>query len=104
MTLVEPTGYSTDWAGPSARHADELPAYDAYRGQVRQDRAARNVSRGDPAATRTAILKVVDVENPPVRIFFGDGPLAITTADYESRLKTWQEWESVSVEAYGKKN
>src|ERR1700709_2603567 len=26
VTLIEPTGYSTDWAGPSAKHADPLPA------------------------------------------------------------------------------
>ena len=47
------------------------------------------------------MLKVVDAENPPLRIFFGDGPLAIATKDYESRLATWREWEPVSIEAHG---
>ncbi len=104
VTLVEPTGYSTDWAGSSARHADELPAYAEYRQEVARGRAARNPSPGDPVATRAAILKVVDAANPPLRIFFGDGPLAIATADYESRLATWREWEPVSIEAHGKKD
>lgn len=31
VTLIEPTGYSTDWAGPSARHATPLAAYDDFR-------------------------------------------------------------------------
>jgi hypothetical protein len=38
---------------------------------------------------------------PPLRAFFGDGPLAIATADYDSRLATWREWEPVSVAAAG---
>jgi hypothetical protein len=28
-------------------------------------------------------------------------PLGIATADYESRLTTWNEWQPVSVEAQG---
>lgn len=31
VTIVEPTGYSTDWGGSSARHATPLPAYDSMR-------------------------------------------------------------------------
>jgi hypothetical protein len=50
---------------------------------------------------RDAILKVVDAQRPPLRIFFGKGPLGIATADYESRLATWREWEQVSVSAHG---
>ena len=101
VTLVEPTGYSTDWAGPSARRTTPLPAYDEFRDVVAAARAVRTANRGTPAATRSAILEVVDAERPPLRIFFGDGPLAIAEADYESRLQTWREWESVSVDAHG---
>lgn len=103
VTLIEPAGYSTDWAGSSARHATPIPAYDAYREEAQRLRAQRQASRGDPAASSAAVLKVVDAENPPLRIFFGDGPLAIATKDYESRLATWREWEPVSIEAHGKK-
>ena len=49
------------------------------------------------------MLKVGDAEDPPLRIFFGDGPLAMATRDYDSRLATWREWEPVSIEAQGKK-
>jgi hypothetical protein len=44
---------------------------------------------------------VVDAARPPLRIFFGDGQLAIATKDYESRLATWREWETLSVAAHG---
>jgi NAD(P)-dependent dehydrogenase (short-subunit alcohol dehydrogenase family) len=101
VTVIEPAAYSTDWAGSSARHATPLPAYDQYREQVAQARARRTSAPGDPTATRAAVLAVVDAENPPLRIFFGDGPLAIATADYESRLATWREWEPVSIAAHG---
>jgi hypothetical protein len=34
-------------------------------------------------------------------VFFGEGPLAIATADYESRLKTWNDWQDVALIAQG---
>ena len=101
VTLIEPAGYSTDWAGPSARHADPTPAYDEFRDRVMQERAKRQTNPGDPVATREAVLAVVDADKPPLRIFFGDGPLAIATRDYENRLATWRDWEPVSVAAHG---
>ncbi len=101
VTIVEPGAYSTDWGGASAKHATANPAYDAYREKAAEQRKARAGNPGDPVATREAILKVVDAENPPLRIFLGDGPLAIATKDYESRLATWREWEHVSVAAHG---
>jgi NAD(P)-dependent dehydrogenase (short-subunit alcohol dehydrogenase family) len=103
VTIIEPGAYSTDWGGASARHAAADPAYDAFREKAAEQRRARAGNPGDPVATRAAVLQVVDAENPPLRIFFGDGPLAIATRDYESRLATWREWESLSVAAQGAK-
>ncbi|HVV25187.1 MAG TPA: SDR family oxidoreductase [Pseudonocardiaceae bacterium] len=102
VTIIEPTGYSTDWAGPSARHATPNPAYDEVRKRVQEERAKRTSVPGDPTASRAAVLKVVDAAEPPLRIFFGDGPLAIAERDYQSRLETWHKWEAVSIEAHGK--
>ena len=103
VTLIEPAGYSTDWAGPSARHATPNTAYDEVRKRIQEARAKRVASPGDPTATRAAVLKVVDAAEPPLRIFFGDGQLTIAERDYESRLATWREWEQVSIEAHGRK-
>ena len=99
VTLIEPGGYSTDWSGPSAKHSEEHPAYADLRAADRQRRQAGDP--GDPTATRSAILKVIDAEQPPLRIFFGTSPLGIATKDYESRLATWNAWQPVSVEAFG---
>jgi hypothetical protein len=71
--------------------------------EVREAASNRPTRRdpGNPAATREAILKVVDAEEPPLRVFFGKAPLAIATADYESRLETWNEWQPVAEQAHG---
>ena len=101
VTLIEPGGFATDWAGPSARHATPLPAYDQVHEQAEQARARRVSAPGDPVASRDAILRVVDAENPPLRLFLGEGPLGIATADYESRLAAWREWQPVAASAQG---
>ncbi len=52
VTLIEPTGYSTDWSGSSARHATPLPAYDHIRDGARgadsHDRVSGAPGPGDP--------------------------------------------------------
>jgi len=99
VTLIEPGGFSTDWSGPSASRSQEIDAY----ADVRQASAKRPSAAdpGDPKATRSAVLKVVDAENPPLRVFFGKAPLGIAEKDYESRLATWREWQPVAEEAHG---
>jgi NAD(P)-dependent dehydrogenase (short-subunit alcohol dehydrogenase family) len=104
VTLIEPGGYSTDWGGSSARHATPLPAYDGVREEAAQARARRVSAPGDPVASAPALLQIVDAEEPPLRVFFGEAPLAIATKDYESRLDTWRKWEPVSLLAQGQKD
>ena len=99
VTLVEPGGFSTDWSGTSASHSEQLGEYADVRKAAASRPSAKNP--GDPKATRGAILKVVDAEKPPLRVFFGRAPLDIATKDYESRLATWNQWQPVSIEAQG---
>jgi NAD(P)-dependent dehydrogenase (short-subunit alcohol dehydrogenase family) len=101
VTIIEPGGYATDWGGASAKLAAPNPAYDAYREKAAEQRKARVAEPGDPTASASAVLTIVDAENPPLRVFFGTAPLGIATRDYESRLATWREWESVAREAQG---
>jgi NAD(P)-dependent dehydrogenase (short-subunit alcohol dehydrogenase family) len=101
VTLIEPGSFTTDWAGPSARHATPLPAYEQVHEQAAQARARRASAPGDPVSSREAVLRVVDAEHPPLRLFLGAGPLATATADYESRLATWRESQPVAVSAQG---
>jgi NAD(P)-dependent dehydrogenase (short-subunit alcohol dehydrogenase family) len=99
VTLVEPGGFATDWSGSSAKRADELPAYAAMHEAARE--RSKNNKPGDPAATSAAILKLVDAENPPLRLFLGSMPLKIARQRYEERLKTWESWSDVSEAAQG---
>jgi len=89
VTLIEPAGFTTDWAGPSAVRSAELPPYAEFWAADRARRAT--IDRGDPASSSAAVLKVVDAENPPLRIFFGRTPLSTAEADYAGRLATWRE-------------
>jgi NAD(P)-dependent dehydrogenase (short-subunit alcohol dehydrogenase family) len=101
VTLIEPGGFDTDWSGPSAKHADPLPDYDEVRAAVEAERSQRWASPGNAAASANALLKVVDADEPPLRVFFGASPLAVAKADYESRLLTWEQWQPVAELAQG---
>lgn len=101
VTLVEPAGYATDWGGSSAVRSDSLPAYDDVRASV----AAywSGTTPGDPQATAAAVLKVVDAEEPPLRIFLGAGALDLMRQEYTRRLEIWEEWNPVSEAATGRR-
>jgi len=101
VTLIEPGGFATDWAGSSAKHAPPLPAYDEAHAEADRARSQRTATPGDPHASAAAILKVVDAEEPPLRVFFGKRPIEIAKADYASRIKTWEEWQPVAELAQG---
>ncbi|WP_418004923.1 SDR family oxidoreductase [Mycobacterium sp. PDNC021] len=101
VTLIEPGGFSTDWSGASAKRTTELEAYDGLRADVARWRGERNAVPGNPEASAAAVLKIVDAENPPLRVFFGSAPLQIAKADYENRLRTWEEWQPVAELAQG---
>jgi NAD(P)-dependent dehydrogenase (short-subunit alcohol dehydrogenase family) len=101
VTLIEPGGFSTDWAGASARHAEPLPDYAEAHAEADRVRSQRVAEPGDPAASAAAILKVVDAEKPPLRVFFGALPIQLAKADYEQRIKNWEEWQPVAELAQG---
>jgi NAD(P)-dependent dehydrogenase (short-subunit alcohol dehydrogenase family) len=101
VTLVEPGGFSTDWAGSSSKTSAPLPAYEQLHAAVAEQRKARVGTPGDPTASAAAILKIVDADEPPLRVFFGTAPLGIAKADYASRLETWEKWNDVSELAQG---
>jgi NAD(P)-dependent dehydrogenase (short-subunit alcohol dehydrogenase family) len=101
VTLIEPAGFSTDWSGSSSRTAEALPAYADLHAENEQVRKTRWAAPGDPKASAAAVLKVVDADEPPLRVFFGTEPLGMAKADYEQRLRTWEQWQSVAELAQG---
>ena len=98
VTLIEPGAYATDF-GKSAKRVGGMEAY----GPLRQRMVQRltTIERGNPHATAEAVLKLVDAEEPPLRMMLGDKNLPEARAAYADRLATWEAWETVSKAAQG---
>jgi len=98
VTLVEPGAYATDF-GKSAQVATALEPYADFRRQFLTRLA--NMERGDPEATAEAVLKLVDADEPPLRLGLGNSILPRAREAYAARLATWETWEDVSNAAMG---
>jgi NAD(P)-dependent dehydrogenase (short-subunit alcohol dehydrogenase family) len=98
VTIVEPGAYATDF-GKSAKVAEVLEPYAEFRKQFMARLA--NLERGDPKATADAILKLVDANDPPLRLVLGSTILPGARALYADRIATWEAWEDVSNAAQG---
>ncbi|HEX4094911.1 MAG TPA: hypothetical protein VHZ33_39855 [Trebonia sp.] len=92
-------GFGREWAIAALDRGDKVAATARERALV--SRRSRVAKPGEPSATRQAILTLVDSENPPLRLFLGELPLQIATADYDARLASWREWQPVAVAAQG---
>jgi NAD(P)-dependent dehydrogenase (short-subunit alcohol dehydrogenase family) len=98
VTLVEPGAYATDF-GKSGEIADALEPYAEFRKQFLTRLAS--LERGDPEATAEAVLKLVDANDPPLRLGLGNSILPRARDAYAERLATWEAWEDVSNAAMG---
>lgn len=94
VTIVEPAGFATDWAGPSAKFAKAIDAYQGTRDKMKERRA--NAVPGDPDATGPAMLALVDAAEPPLRAFFGDVGLPMIKQEYASRIALWEKWDWIA--------
>ena len=98
LTIIEPGAYATEF-GKSATRANSMDVYADLRQQVMAGLAS--LDRGKPEATVEAILKIVDVDQPPLRLILGSTALPMIRSVYSDRLSTWEEWEAVSNAAQG---
>ncbi|GLX10080.1 SDR family NAD(P)-dependent oxidoreductase [Microbispora sp. NBRC 16548] len=105
VTVIEPAGFATR----SGKNPDPLdnghvaeadPAYDGLRRRLAEITGKQPA--GDPAAAARALLKIVDSDNPPLRVLFGQGFYPMLRQVYADRLKTWADWQDLSREAHGK--
>lgn len=103
VSMIEPGGYETDWGGTSSVHATPLAEYDFIRkGMVDMAQNMPPNFIGNPSGTADAVLKLVDADEPPLRLFLGIVPTQMIGDIYAKRLQTWKDWEQVSIEANGK--
>lgn len=99
VTIIEPGGFATEWGTASAHRARQLPAYDSARAALGKIRTAS--VPGDPKATASALFRIVDVAEPPLRVFFGDAGLPMAKSEYAERIATWERWNDLAIEAQG---
>lgn len=100
VTLIEPGAYATEFGSPeSLKMANGLDIYADFKGQFVQ--GLKTLKKGDPKATPEALFKVVDADQPPMRLFLGDQSLPSVRKAYNGRLKNWEAWAEVSNAAQG---
>ncbi len=93
VTMIEPGAYATEF-GKSATRADPLEVYDTFRRDFMA--GFMKLERGNPKATTEALFRVVDAEQPPLRLILGNTTLPQIRATYADRLATWDAWQAVS--------
>jgi hypothetical protein len=102
--VVEPAGFATrSGKNPdpldNGHMAEPSPVYDGLRRRLAGLMGKQPA--GDPAAAAQALLKIVDSDNPPLRVLFGQGFYPMLQQVYADRLKTWADWQNLSAEAHG---
>ncbi|MGZ7442999.1 SDR family oxidoreductase [Paenibacillus sp. TH7-28] len=94
LTMVEPGGYWTDLY-TAMRYSNPLDAYDSLREELVKQ-YAEGSSDSDPILAAEALMKLVESENPPLRLILGSMIFDLVRNTYQERIKTWEDWESVS--------
>ncbi|MDB5147856.1 MAG: short-chain dehydrogenase/reductase, partial [Mucilaginibacter sp.] len=100
VTLIEPNGFATDWAGASASQTVAMPEYDGVRAAFQA--GLTDDVFGVPEATTNAVLELIDSENPPLRFFLGKQAYPWVKQVYEGRYGEWDSWKEVAAAAHGK--
>ncbi|MEV4322721.1 oxidoreductase [Microbispora rosea] len=96
VLLVEPGMFRTKISSNMVL-APENPAYQASSGGLRQMVAGiAGNEPGDPAKAAAAIIKVLDAENPPLRLVLGSDAVDALSAHHESLLADMVTWETLS--------
>jgi NAD(P)-dependent dehydrogenase (short-subunit alcohol dehydrogenase family) len=104
VTVIEPGGFATrSGENPdpldNGHMAEPNPIYDGLRRRIAA--FAGKQPAGDPAAAAQALLKIVESDNPPLRVLFGQGFYPMLQQAYADRLKTWADWQDLAAEAHG---
>ncbi|SHF58331.1 NADP-dependent 3-hydroxy acid dehydrogenase YdfG [Jatrophihabitans endophyticus] len=85
VTIVEPGGMRTDWAGASMQQSPvRIADYDETAGARRTSTLAVSGRQpGDPRRAAAAIVAAVERDEPPLRLLLGSDALAGATARWE---------------------
>jgi NAD(P)-dependent dehydrogenase (short-subunit alcohol dehydrogenase family) len=96
VTIVEPGGFRTDWAGSSM--TVDTPR-DIYQKTIDPLIDYRNSHQpiGDPAKAAQAILKIAGIDTPPLRLLLGSDAVAVAGQLAIDRAAVDAKWRELSV-------
>lgn len=98
VTVIEPGGFRTDFAGASQTIHDIRPEYDATVGQAaRFQRDYDGKQPGDPAKAAQVILQVVGMADPPLRLLLGSDAVRIAEESDAKKADSDRRWREVSM-------
>ena len=101
VTIVEPSGFRTDWAGRSAAESrNRIADYAPTAGKNLDDiRGYSGKQPGDPVRAAAAIIAAVESPDPPLRLLLGKAALKGARMKLDTLKKDFDAWEKITVEA-----
>jgi len=97
VTIVEPGGFRTDFAGSSTDLREGRPEYDATVGAtVRFQRTYNGKQPGDPAKAAAALLHLASLAEPPLRILLGSDAYNAAEKSDVARIELDRKWKHLS--------
>jgi NAD(P)-dependent dehydrogenase (short-subunit alcohol dehydrogenase family) len=97
VTIVEPGGFRTDWAGASMAFAKPIEAYATPIGFMREQLHLRDGNQpGDPRKAAQAILKLVDMAEAPLRLPLGNDAMAVLRKGYKTSSEELERWADLT--------
>ncbi|MDX6566764.1 MAG: hypothetical protein QOE10_2426, partial [Gaiellales bacterium] len=98
VTIIEPGGLSTDWAGSSMTLHDVREDYaDTVGARVRQMREGVFHPLGDPRRAAQAILEISEAADPPLRLLLGTDAYELARAGDREKAASDERWRELSV-------
>jgi NAD(P)-dependent dehydrogenase (short-subunit alcohol dehydrogenase family) len=97
VTIVEPGGFRTDWAGASLSYALPIEAYTPSVGVMRGHIERMDGQQpGDPRKGAAAILKIAAVAEPPLRLPLGNDAMAFLRHGYRTSAEELERWSDIT--------
>ena len=99
VTVLEPGGMATDWAGSSMRIPPVSAPYQATVGVLADRHQGDDAMTplGDPAKVARVVLAVADMAEPPLRLILGSEAYAYATAAARARAASDERWHDLTV-------